>query len=46
VVPATGLNFEPKLFAALRKMGLRGPLWQHLDRAEERWRRLSGLRSG
>ena len=45
VVPATGLNFEPKLFAVLRKMGLRGPLWQHLDRAEERWRRLSAFRS-
>jgi len=44
VVPATGLNFEPKLFTVLRKVGLRGPLWQHLDRADERWRRLSGLR--
>lgn len=28
-VPSTGLRFTPRLFNALRKAGLRGPLWQH-----------------
>lgn len=29
-IPALGVNFDEKLFAALRRAGLRGPLWQHL----------------
>jgi radical SAM superfamily enzyme YgiQ (UPF0313 family) len=45
IVPSTGLNFDARLFALLRRMGLRGPLWQHLDQADERWRRLSGIRA-
>lgn len=32
-VPRLGIRFEPRAFAALRRHGLRGPLWQHLDRA-------------
>jgi radical SAM superfamily enzyme YgiQ (UPF0313 family) len=32
-VPRLGIRFDPRSFAALRKFGLRGPLWQHLDRA-------------
>jgi radical SAM superfamily enzyme YgiQ (UPF0313 family) len=31
-IPALGINFDEKLFAALRRAGLRGPLWQHLRR--------------
>jgi len=33
VVPKLGYRFNPRAFATLRKFGLRGPLWQHLDRA-------------
>jgi radical SAM superfamily enzyme YgiQ (UPF0313 family) len=29
-VPSTGLRFSSRLFNALRKSGLRGPLWQHV----------------
>jgi len=29
VVPSLGLWFNPRLFSRLRKMGMRGPLWQH-----------------
>jgi hypothetical protein len=29
VVPTLGLRFNPRLFGVLRKMGMRGPLWQH-----------------
>ena len=29
VVPSLGLRFNHRLFGALRKMGMRGPLWQH-----------------
>jgi hypothetical protein len=29
VVPSLGLRFNHRLFNALRKFGLRGPLWQH-----------------
>ena len=32
VVPRLGLRFNPRAFAVLRRYGLRGPLWQHLDR--------------
>ena len=32
VVPRLGIRCNPRSFAVLRKMGLRGPLWQHLDR--------------
>lgn len=29
IVPSLGLRFDHRLFNALRKMGMRGPLWQH-----------------
>lgn len=29
-IPSLGYNYDPRLFAMLRKRGLRGPLWQHL----------------
>ena len=29
VVPSLGLRFNSRLFGALRKSGMRGPLWQH-----------------
>lgn len=29
VVPSLGLRFNPRLFGALRRTGMRGPLWQH-----------------
>ncbi len=32
IVPKLGIRFDPRVFAALRRLGLRGPLWQHLDR--------------
>lgn len=28
-VPSTGLRFDPRLFAYMRRAGARGPLWQH-----------------
>ncbi|KPK55826.1 MAG: hypothetical protein AMS22_03145 [Thiotrichales bacterium SG8_50] len=31
-IPALGVNFDEKMFAALRRAGFRGPLWQHLRR--------------
>ncbi len=31
LVPALGINFGEKLFDVLRRSGLRGPLWQHLN---------------
>ena len=36
VVPKLGVRFNPRTFARLRKIGLRGPMWQHLDRAPAR----------
>lgn len=35
-VPRLGIRFDPQAFAVLRKFGLRGPLWQHLDRVPTR----------
>jgi len=32
-VPRLGMRFDPRMFAAMRRFGFRGPLWQHLDRA-------------
>jgi len=32
VVPRLGLRFDARKFGVLRKYGMRGPLWQHLDR--------------
>ena len=32
VVPRLGIRFDQRTFTVLRKIGLRGPLWQHLDR--------------
>lgn len=32
-VPRLGMRFDPRMFAVMRRYGLRGPLWQHLDRA-------------
>jgi len=29
VVPSLGLRFDARLFGRLRRMGMRGPLWQH-----------------
>ncbi len=29
-IPSLGVNYDPVLFALLRKRGFRGPLWQHL----------------
>ena len=34
-IPALGVNFDERLFAALRRAGLRGPLWQHLRPGRE-----------
>ena len=31
-VPRLGIRFDPRTFAVLRRFGMRGPLWQHLDR--------------
>ena len=31
-VPRLGIRFGPRTFAVLRRFGLRGPLWQYLDR--------------
>ena len=32
VVPQLGISFRKRMFALLRRRGLVGPLWQHLDR--------------
>ncbi len=32
VVPHLGISFDSRTFAVLRKFGMRGPLWQHIDR--------------
>lgn len=32
-IPALGVNFDEQMFAALRRAGFRGPLWQHLRRS-------------
>jgi len=32
IVPKLGIRFNEKAFAVLRRYGMRGPLWQHLDR--------------
>jgi radical SAM superfamily enzyme YgiQ (UPF0313 family) len=32
VVPRLGIRFDPRTFDVLRRYGMRGPLWQHLDR--------------
>jgi radical SAM superfamily enzyme YgiQ (UPF0313 family) len=32
IVPKLGIRFNEKAFAVLRKYGMRGPLWQYLDR--------------
>jgi radical SAM superfamily enzyme YgiQ (UPF0313 family) len=44
IVPGLAINFNHKLFAMLRRMGLSGPLWQHLDLADSRRGRLAGIR--
>jgi hypothetical protein len=36
VVPTLGIRFNARTFAVLRKLGLRGPLWQYLDRLPAR----------
>ena len=30
-VPSLGLRFDPRIFSRLRKVGLRGPLWQYVQ---------------
>lgn len=32
IVPKLGIRFNARAFAVLRKYGMRGPLWQYLDR--------------
>jgi tRNA A37 methylthiotransferase MiaB len=32
IVPKLGIRFNERTFAVLRKFGMRGPLWQYLDR--------------
>lgn len=32
IMPALGVNFSTRLFRALRKSGLHGPLWQYADK--------------
>jgi len=32
IISPLGVNFDPRLFRLLRRRGLTGPLWQHLDR--------------
>ena len=32
IVPKLGIRFNARAFAVLRKFGMRGPLWQYLDR--------------
>jgi radical SAM superfamily enzyme YgiQ (UPF0313 family) len=44
IIPGLAINFDHKLFAMLRRMGLSGPLWQHLDLADSRRGRLAGIR--
>ena len=29
-IPSLGVNYDPTLFARLRKRGFHGPLWQHM----------------
>jgi len=36
IIPPLGVNFEPRLFRLLRRRGLSGPLWQHLDQLAPR----------
>lgn len=35
VIPQLGVNFRARMFRLLRRRGLSGPLWQHLDRLGE-----------
>jgi radical SAM superfamily enzyme YgiQ (UPF0313 family) len=32
VVPTLGIHFDPRRFSTFRRAGMRGPLWQYLDR--------------
>lgn len=36
IIPPLAVNFDPRLFRLLRRRGLTGPLWQHLDRLAPR----------
>jgi radical SAM superfamily enzyme YgiQ (UPF0313 family) len=45
-VPRLGIRFDPQTFAVLRRAGLRGPLWQHLDRAPARRTAAPGAGAG
>lgn len=42
IIPALGTNFDPRLFALLRRRGLRGPLWQHIEQVSVRETRSTG----
>ncbi|MBW2526116.1 MAG: radical SAM protein [Deltaproteobacteria bacterium] len=44
IMPGLKINFDQKLFAVLRRMGLAGPLWQHIDLAQTRRGRFAGMR--
>ena len=36
IIPSLGIHFDRRLFQYLRRRGLRGPLWHHLDRVPQR----------
>lgn len=38
VMPGLGVNFDPALFAWLRRSGAAGPLWQWIRRSRGAWR--------
>ena len=48
IIPPLGTNFDPRLFAFLRRRGYHGPLWQHIGLVDgaprsERLRRTTAL---
>lgn len=36
IIPTLSYNFDPRLFRVLRRRGLHGPLWQHIDTLDGR----------
>ncbi len=38
IIPPLSVNFDLRLFGMLRKMGMHGPLWQHVKRIDPRRR--------
>lgn len=48
IIPPLGTNFDPRLFAFLRRRGYRGPLWEHIglidgDSRSERLRKATAV---